>query len=37
MIAEGLDGGETVVMDGQLLLTDGTRVAPRELKVGVLT
>jgi membrane fusion protein, multidrug efflux system len=29
VLASGLQGGETVVTDGQLLLTDGTRVAPR--------
>lgn len=29
VIASGLDGGETVVTDGQLLLSDGTRVNPR--------
>jgi RND family efflux transporter MFP subunit len=29
VIAEGLAGGETVVTDGQLLLANGTRVAPR--------
>jgi membrane fusion protein, multidrug efflux system len=34
VIGQGLDGGETVVTDGQLLLTEGTRVAPRAPKVG---
>jgi membrane fusion protein, multidrug efflux system len=34
VIGEGLAGGETVVTDGQLLLTEGSRVAPREPKVG---
>jgi RND family efflux transporter MFP subunit len=34
VIAEGLLGGETVVTNGQLLLSDGTRVAPREPKAG---
>jgi RND family efflux transporter MFP subunit len=34
-ISEGLDGGETVVTDGHLLLTDGALVAPRERKSGV--
>jgi membrane fusion protein, multidrug efflux system len=29
VIAEGLEGDETVVVDGQLLLTDGVKVAPR--------
>jgi multidrug efflux system membrane fusion protein len=29
VIASGLSGGESVVTDGQLLLSDGTRVAPR--------
>jgi RND family efflux transporter MFP subunit len=29
VIADGLKGGETVVTDGQLLLANGTRVAPR--------
>src|SRR4051812_21834720 len=32
VIAEGLSGGETVVVDGQLLLSDGSRVEPRALK-----
>jgi RND family efflux transporter MFP subunit len=34
VIASGLNGGETVVTNGQLLLSDGTRVAPRGPKVG---
>ena len=34
VIGEGLAGGETVVTDGQLLLSEGSRVAPREPKVG---
>jgi RND family efflux transporter MFP subunit len=34
VIEEGLVGGETVVTNGQLLLSDGTRVAPREAKAG---
>jgi len=34
VIAQGLKGGETVVTDGQLLLTDGTKVAPRAPRVG---
>jgi membrane fusion protein, multidrug efflux system len=29
VIASGLNGGETVVTEGQLLLSNGTRVAPR--------
>jgi RND family efflux transporter MFP subunit len=32
VIAEGLDDGETVVVDGQLLLTEGVKVAPRAAK-----
>jgi RND family efflux transporter MFP subunit len=35
VISEGLQGGETVVTDGHLLLTDGAAVAPRERKSGV--
>ena len=34
VIESGLEGGETVVTDGQLLLSNGTRVAPRERKAG---
>ena len=34
VISEGLVGGETVVVDGQLLLTDGTRVEARTKKAG---
>lgn len=34
VIGKGLDGGETVVLDGQLLLVDGTRVIPRKGKPG---
>ncbi len=34
VISEGLEGGETVVTDGQLLLSNGTKVAPRERKAG---
>jgi membrane fusion protein, multidrug efflux system len=33
-IESGLAGGETVVTDGQLLLTNGARVAARERKAG---
>jgi hypothetical protein len=29
VITRGLNGGETVVLDGQLQLVDGSRVAPR--------
>jgi RND family efflux transporter MFP subunit len=36
VITEGLSGGENVVVDGQLLLSDGTRVEPRAArKAGV--
>lgn len=34
VVTEGLQGGETVVTDGQLLLSDGTRVAPRPAKTA---
>jgi membrane fusion protein, multidrug efflux system len=34
VLASGLEGGETVVTNGQLLLSDGTRVAARAAKVG---
>jgi len=34
IITEGLNGGETVVTDGQLLLSDGTRVNPRPTKTA---
>jgi membrane fusion protein, multidrug efflux system len=34
VISQGLNGGETVVTDGQLLLTEGARVTPRAPKVG---
>ena len=34
VISEGLAGGESVVVDGQLLLSDGTRVEPRTKKAG---
>jgi RND family efflux transporter MFP subunit len=33
-ISHGLDGGETVVTDGQMLLSAGTKVAPRPAKSG---
>ncbi len=34
VIASGLSGGEDVVVDGQLLLSEGTLVAPRGPKAG---
>jgi RND family efflux transporter MFP subunit len=34
VISEGLSGGEDVVVDGQLLLSDGTRVESRARKAG---
>ena len=34
VITEGLSGDESVVVDGQLLLSDGTRVEPRANKAG---
>jgi membrane fusion protein, multidrug efflux system len=34
VIADGLKGGEVVVTDGQLLLAEGTRVAPRQRRAG---
>ena len=34
VISEGLTGDESVVIDGQLLLSDGTRVEPRTKKAG---
>jgi RND family efflux transporter MFP subunit len=34
VISEGLSGGESVVVDGQLLLTDGSRIEPRTPKAG---
>jgi RND family efflux transporter MFP subunit len=34
VISEGLAGDETVVVDGQLLLSDGSRVEPRTKKAG---
>ncbi len=34
VIGRGLAGGETVVTDGHLLLSNGTRVTPRERKAG---
>jgi RND family efflux transporter MFP subunit len=34
VISDGLSGGEDVVVDGQLLLSDGSRVEPRTHKAG---
>jgi multidrug efflux system membrane fusion protein len=34
VIEKGLDGGETVVTDGQLLLSNGSKVAPRRPDAG---
>ena len=34
VISEGLSGDEAVVVDGQLLLSDGSRVEPRARKAG---
>jgi hypothetical protein len=34
VISEGLAGDESVVTDGQLLLSDGSRVEPRAKKAG---
>jgi RND family efflux transporter MFP subunit len=34
VISDGLSGDETVVVDGQLLLSDGSRVEPRARKAG---
>ncbi len=34
VIAEGLSGNEDVVVDGQLLLSNGSRVEPRARKAG---
>ncbi|WP_420134453.1 efflux RND transporter periplasmic adaptor subunit [Rhodopseudomonas sp.] len=34
VITEGLSGGENVVTDGQLLLSEGTKVEPRSRKAG---
>jgi membrane fusion protein, multidrug efflux system len=35
VLSSGLEGGETVVTNGQLLLSDGTKVAVRESKAGL--
>ena len=34
VLESGLDGGETVVTEGQLQITNGSRVNPRERKAG---
>ena len=34
ILESGLSGGETVVTDGQLRLTNGARVAPRSATAG---
>jgi RND family efflux transporter MFP subunit len=34
VVSDGLSGDESVVIDGQLLLSDGTRVEPRTKKAG---
>jgi hypothetical protein len=34
VITSGLKGGETVVTEGQLLLSEGTRVNPRNAKTA---
>ncbi len=34
VLESGLQGGETVVTEGQLQITDGSRVAPRQAKAG---
>jgi len=34
IIGAGLQGGETIVTDGQLLLSNGSKVAPRDSKAG---
>jgi multidrug efflux system membrane fusion protein len=35
VLESGLDGGETVVTEGQLLLRDGLKVSAREVKTGI--
>ncbi len=35
IITEGLDGTETVIVDGQLLVVDGARVQPRQITSSV--
>jgi membrane fusion protein, multidrug efflux system len=34
ILASGLEGGETVVTEGQLLLKEGTKVSARQIKTG---
>jgi multidrug efflux system membrane fusion protein len=34
VLASGLDGGETVVTEGQLLLNNGSKVSARQIKAG---
>jgi hypothetical protein len=34
ILASGLEGGETVVTEGQLLLRNGTKVSARQIKTG---
>jgi RND family efflux transporter MFP subunit len=34
VVTKGLSGGETVVTDGQLLLSNGTKVAPRDARAA---
>jgi hypothetical protein len=34
VVTEGLSGDEDVVVDGQLLLSEGSRVEPRARKAG---
>jgi hypothetical protein len=34
VIDSGLEGGEDIVVDGQLLLSNGTPAAPRSRKAG---
>ena len=34
VLESGLDGGETVVTEGQLLLNNGSKVSARQIKAG---
>jgi hypothetical protein len=34
VLESGLEGGETVVTEGQLLLSNGTKVSARQIKAG---
>jgi hypothetical protein len=34
VLESGLEGGEMVVVEGQLQITDGSRVSAREIKAG---